>query len=191
MASHAAGADSPQGVSRGQSAGAHVPPRWSGHRGRLVAPGGSAQSGKLRRFATALAGRASFRYAPLRATREVLPGPRKGVQGGTAQPTAAPVTAFDGTYTGTGQGVSGCGAPTSFPVRMIVNGGTATIALRGGRSVTARVATDGTMSRITYSDTQFSSSGNGRIADGAFNINLTTSGGGGSCGFRYSGQRQG
>jgi hypothetical protein len=74
---------------------------------------------------------------------------------------------------------------------MTVNGGIATVALRGGRSVTARVAADGTMSRLLYSDTQFGSSGNGRIADGAFDINLTTTGGGGSCSFRYSGQRQG
>jgi hypothetical protein len=41
---HRSGADSPRGVDHGQSDGARVHPRWSGHRGRLVAPDESARS---------------------------------------------------------------------------------------------------------------------------------------------------
>ena len=36
---HGSGADSPRGIDRGQFAGARVLIRWSGHRGRWVAPG--------------------------------------------------------------------------------------------------------------------------------------------------------
>jgi hypothetical protein len=41
---HRSGADSPLGINHGQSDGARVPPRWSSHRGRLVAPDESARS---------------------------------------------------------------------------------------------------------------------------------------------------
>jgi hypothetical protein len=40
---HKSGADSPRGIDHGQSDGARVPPRWSDHRGPLVAPDESAR----------------------------------------------------------------------------------------------------------------------------------------------------
>src|SRR5205809_3858907 len=67
------GADSPRGLDHGQSDGARVPPRWSGHRGRLVAPDESARSCKATPLWAVAAGHATFRYASLRATCGVHP----------------------------------------------------------------------------------------------------------------------
>src|SRR6476646_604541 len=63
------GADSPRGLDHGQSDGARVPPRWSGHRGRLVAPDESARSCKATPL-WAVARRS--RYVPLRFTSRDL-----------------------------------------------------------------------------------------------------------------------
>src|SRR6516165_8054964 len=59
------GANSPRGIDHGQSGEAHVPPRWSGHRGRLVAPDESARFWKATPFRAVA--RVS-RYVPLRFT---------------------------------------------------------------------------------------------------------------------------
>ena len=66
---HKSGADSPRGIDHGQSDGARVPPRWSGHRGRLVAPDESARSRKAT-LIWAVARRS--RYVPLRFTSRDL-----------------------------------------------------------------------------------------------------------------------
>ncbi len=63
------GADSPRGLDHGQSDGARVPPRWSGHRGRLVAPDELARSCKATPL-WAVARRS--RYVPLRFTSRDL-----------------------------------------------------------------------------------------------------------------------
>ncbi len=77
------GADSPRGIDHGQSDGARVPPRWSDHRGPLVAPDESARFWQATAFGPSPAGHATFRYASLRATCVVPPQePReKGYRG--------------------------------------------------------------------------------------------------------------
>jgi len=59
------GADSPRGIDHGQSDGARVPPRWSCHRGQLVAPGEPARFWKLRQTRAVTRGSC---FAPLRYT---------------------------------------------------------------------------------------------------------------------------
>src|SRR6516165_3320227 len=59
------GANSPRGIDHGQSGEAHVPPRWSGHRGRLVAPDESARFWKATPF------RAVARVHPTNRMRKV------------------------------------------------------------------------------------------------------------------------
>src|SRR6516164_9453094 len=66
---HKSGADSPRGIDHGQSDGARVPPRWSGHRGPLVAPDESARF----RNATPDWRSGRSRYVSLRFTSRDLP----------------------------------------------------------------------------------------------------------------------
>ena len=71
----ASGANSPRDVDHGQSLGAQVPPRWSSHRGRSVAPERSARSPDLTLFLRAGV-LATFRYATLRKNIAVRSGNR-------------------------------------------------------------------------------------------------------------------
>ena len=84
------GADSPRGLDHGQSDGARVPPRWSGHRGRLVAPDESARSCKATPL-WAVARRS--RYVPLRFTsrdlRRASQEPHERGTGGDGAPGGA------------------------------------------------------------------------------------------------------
>src|SRR5262245_24723544 len=84
---HRSGADSPQGIDHGQSDGARVPPRWSGHRGRLVAPDESARSRKAT-LIWAVARRS--RYVPLRFTsRHLRRASQEPHEKGTGRTSAA------------------------------------------------------------------------------------------------------
>ena len=80
------GANSPRGIDHGQSGEAHVPPRWSGHRGRLVAPDESARFWKATPFRAVA--RVS-RYVPLRFTsrdtRRASHDPHEKGTGGSAE----------------------------------------------------------------------------------------------------------
>ena len=84
------GANSPRGIDHGQSGEAHVPPRWSGHRGRLVAPDESARFWKATPFRAVA--RVS-RYVPLRFTsrdtRRASHDPHEKGTGGGATPGIA------------------------------------------------------------------------------------------------------
>ena len=88
------GANSPRGIDHGQSGEAHVPPRWSGHRGRLVAPDESARFWKATPFRAVA--RVS-RYVPLRFTsrdtRRASHDPHEKGTGGDARDHARSASA--------------------------------------------------------------------------------------------------
>src|SRR6516162_64839 len=90
------GANSPRGIDHGQSGEAHVPPRWSGHRGRLVAPDESARFWKATPFRAVA--RVS-RYVPLRFTsrdtRRTSHEPHEKGTGGDFGPPPIPSTSPD------------------------------------------------------------------------------------------------
>jgi hypothetical protein len=79
---------------------------------------------------------------------------------------------------------------------MTVTNGAVVIPVQGGRErVTGQVGGNGQIEQLGFSNTLFLAQGSGRIADGAFEINLTTRNmyapGAAGCEFRYTGRRAG
>lgn len=104
-------------------------------------------------------------------------------------------TAFDGTYRGTVETVSGCGAPrTDALAAASITGGRLSIPLqRGTQRLTGLVRPNGDITQIVYSDTRFSSNGRGRVDGNRFVIDLETASTtfAATCSFRYVGERTG